>query len=245
MSLTEEPPAEFRLRLLLFRGGGARPGVQQKERNARQEETENVRVHSGKNDGETGNHYSGEFYLDFIPVLSCHLHPSSPHASKPGTPALALLVVFLYREAEQGGSLGKIGDLAFFAGIAFLFYYFIWESPRLTTRVAFISDVLAIDIVAMAVCVVVLMEAVRRTMGKILFFFILFFIFYAWFGHHFPSILRYRGTNLETFTELMTMGPDGILGTPLYTSANSLFYFIVFGSSSPPAAAASSLSTSG
>ena len=165
---------------------------------------------------------SFQFYL----AIFTPLHPM---LQSPVHLLLALLVVFLYREAEQGGTLGKIGDLAFFAGIAFLFYYFIWESPRLTTRVAFISDVLAIDIVAMAVCVVVLMEAVRRTMGKILFFFILFFIFYAWFGHHFPSILRYRGTNLETFTELMTMGPDGILGTPLYTSANSLFYFIVFG----------------
>ncbi len=163
-----------------------------------------------------------QFYLAIV-------SPLHPMIQSPVHLLLALLVVFLYRRAESGGSLGKAADLLFFAGILFLFYYFISESVRLTTRVAFISDVMLIDVVAMAVCVIVLMEAVRRTLGKILFFFILFFIVYAWFGQYFPSILRYRGTNLGKFTELMTMGPDGILGTPLYTSANSLFYFIVFG----------------
>lgn len=163
-----------------------------------------------------------QFYLAIV-------SPLHPMIQSPLHLLLALLVVFLYRQAKSVGSLGKAGDLLFLAGILFLFYYFISESVRLTTRVAFISDVMLIDIVAMAICVIVLMEAVRRTLGKILFFFILFFIVYAWFGQYFPSILRYRGTNLEKFTELMTMGPDGILGTPLYTSANSLFYFIVFG----------------
>ena len=163
-----------------------------------------------------------QFYLAIV-------SPLHPMIQSPVHLILALLIVFLYRRAESVGVLGKSVDMLFFAGIIFLFYYFISESTRLTTRIAFISDVTTLDVVAMAVCVVVLMEAVRRTLGKILFFFILFFIAYAWFGHRFPSILRYRGTNLETFTELMTMGPDGILGTPLYTSANSLFYFIVFG----------------
>ncbi len=163
-----------------------------------------------------------QFYLAIV-------SPLHPMLQSPVHLLLALLVVFLYKKTEHDGILGMIADLAFFAGIIFLFYYFIHESPRLTSRVAFISEVRPIDITAMVVCVVVLMEAVRRTMGKILFIFILFFIFYAWFGQYFPSILRYRGTNLPTFTELMTMGPDGIFGTPLYTSANSLFYFIVFG----------------
>ncbi len=66
---------------------------------------------------------SFQFYL----AIFTPLHPM---LQSPVHLLLALLVVFLYREAEQGGSLGKIGDLAFFAGIAFLFYYFIWESPR-------------------------------------------------------------------------------------------------------------------
>ena len=157
--------------------------------------------------------------------------PLHPMLQSPLHLLLALTVVFLYKTADggQGKSWAKLVDAPFFVGIAFLFYYFISEAGRLTTRVAFVSPVETIDKVAMVVCVIILMEAVRRILGKVLFLFILFFIFYAWFGRYFPSIFRFGGTNFEKFTELMTMGPDGILGTPLYTSANSLFYFIVFG----------------
>lgn len=159
------------------------------------------------------------------------IHPLHPMLQSPIHLLLALFLVFLYKPTggSSANSLQKMFDAPFFAGIVFLFYYFIAESARLTTRVAFVSDVMTIDVIAVVVCIVVLMEAVRRTLGQILFFFILFFIFYAWFGKYFPALFRYGGTNLEKFTELMTMGPDGILGTPLYTSASSLFYFIVFG----------------
>lgn len=159
------------------------------------------------------------------------IHPLHPMLQSPIHLLLALFIVFLYKPTggSSANNLQKMFDALFFAGTVFLFYYFIAESGRLTTRVAFVSDVMTIDVIAVAVCIVVLMEAVRRTLGQILFFFIIFFIFYAWFGKYFPSLFRYGGTNLEKFTELMTMGPDGILGTPLYTSASSLFYFIVFG----------------
>lgn len=157
--------------------------------------------------------------------------PLHPMLQSPLHLIFALSIVFLYKTAggKEAQPWMRWLDAPFFAGIAFLFYYFISEADRLTTRVPFVSDVEHIDVIAMAVCVVVLMEAVRRILGSILFFFILFFIVYAWFGGFFPWIFKYGGTNMEKFTELMTMGPDGILGTPLYTSANSLFYFIVFG----------------
>lgn len=165
-----------------------------------------------------------QFYLAIV-------SPLHPMLQSPIHLLLALFTVFLYKQAtgKPGSILPRCVDALFFAGVVFLFYYFISESARLTTRVAFVSKVTAMDYTAMTVCVIVLMEAVRRTLGKILFFFILFFIFYAWFGQYFPYIFRYGGTSLEKFTELMTMGPDGILGTPLYTSACSLFYFMVFG----------------
>ncbi|MCD8351601.1 MAG: TRAP transporter fused permease subunit [Planctomycetaceae bacterium] len=157
--------------------------------------------------------------------------PLHPMLQSPLHLVFALLIVFLYKRAGGPNAKGIVPylDVPFFAGIAFLFYYFVSESGRLTTRVSYVSEVNPIDYIAMIVCVVILMEAVRRVLGQILFYFILFFIVYAWFGNYFPWIFNYGGTDLEKFTELMTMGPDGILGTPLYTSANSLFYFIVFG----------------
>lgn len=103
------------------------------------------------------------------------------------------------------------------------------NTARLTSRVQYVSPVTLIDKIAMVVCIIILLEAVRRTLGTILFGFILFFIVYFWFGKYFPSIFRFKGTNMQQFTELMTMGSSGIYGTPLYTSASSLFYFMLFG----------------
>lgn len=157
--------------------------------------------------------------------------PLHPMLQSPLHLVFALTVVFLWKPAGGKDATGLVRwlDVPFFAGIAFLFYYFLAESGRLTTRVPYVSEVTHLDYAAMIVCIVVLMETVRRVLGKILFYFIAFFIVYAWCGDYFPWIFNYGGTDLEKFTELMTMGPDGILGTPLYTSANSLFYFIVFG----------------
>jgi len=143
----------------------------------------------------------------------------------------ALLIVFLNNPADKKTNKPwmKALDIPIYAGIGFVLYYVIANTARLTSRVQYVSPVTLIDKIAMVVCIIILLEAVRRTLGTILFGFILFFIVYFWFGKYFPSIFRFKGTNMQQFTELMTMGSSGIYGTPLYTSASSLFYFMLFG----------------
>ena len=123
----------------------------------------------------------------------------------------------------------KLLDIPFFAGIIFLLYYTIVEFPRLSIRVQYVDIVTSMDKMATIICILVLLEAVRRTLGKILFIFILLFIIYDWLGMYCPGILYFKGTNMRSFTETMMLGSGGIFGTPLYTSATSLFYFILFG----------------
>lgn len=157
--------------------------------------------------------------------------PLHPMLQSPLHLLFALLIVFINNPADKksGKAWMKSLDLPIYAGIGFLMYYVIASTSRLTTRVQYVSPVELIDKIAMVVCVVILLEAVRRTLGTILFGFILFFVFYFWFGKYFPSIFKFKGTNMQQFTELMTMGSSGIYGTPLYTSASSLFYFMLFG----------------
>lgn len=145
---------------------------------------------------------------------------------------LALTVVFLVNPADKKRNKKwlKILDVPFYAGIIFLLYYIITEFPRLSTRVQYVDVVTNLDKISVAVCIIILLEAVRRTLGKVLFVFIIFFIIYSWYGMHFPGILYFKGTNMRNFTETMLLGSGGIFGTPLYTSATSLFYFILFGS---------------
>lgn len=170
----------------------------------------------------------------------------------------ALALVFLYnpidkgyqkklkKKAEKDGTavtdtqLNKYAwaryiDLIFFAAIIFIVWYTVGNIDRLRNFDKVTSKVLNIDYVAMVCIIVLLLEAVRRTLGNILFFFIIAFIVYSWTAQYFPkgSVFYTKGKSfakmLKTFCAGMTMGENGVYGTPLTTSCTSLFYFIVFG----------------
>lgn len=170
----------------------------------------------------------------------------------------ALALVFLYnpidkgyqkklkKKAEKDGcavtdaQLNKFAwaryiDLIFFAAIIFIVWYTVGNIDRLRNFDKVTSKVLTIDYVAMVCIIVLLLEAVRRTLGNILFFFIIAFIVYSWTAQYFPkgSVFYTKGKSfakmLKTFCAGMTMGENGVYGTPLTTSCTSLFYFIVFG----------------
>ncbi len=190
-----------------------------------------------------------QMYLALIKQLT-------PMLQSPLHLVMALTVVYLYnpadkkyrkkitKKAENEGKevdqkeLNKYAafnyiDLAAFAGIAFLLYYVVTQYTRLRDFVQFIDPVNTMDKIAMVITVVLLLEAVRRTLGGILFGFICIFIAYAWAAPYLPGILFTKGKAfsqmLDQFTIGMTMTEAGVFGTPLYTSASSLFYFIVFG----------------
>lgn len=125
-------------------------------------------------------------------------------------------------------------DIPAFIGIAYMLWYAVSQYARLSEFVVGISRVYAIDHAAMVIAVILLLLAVYRTLGMMLTGFIAVFILYAWTASYLPGILytQRRGTwmrFLEQFTAGMVMRDSGIFGTPLYTSASTLFYFIVFG----------------
>ena len=124
-------------------------------------------------------------------------------------------------------------DLLFFAGIFVALYYTVTQYSRLNSFIINISPVNMFDNVVMVIVLVLLLEAVRRTLGGVLFGFILTFIVYSWASPYLPGIFYTKGRSftqtLARFTSGMTMTQSGVYGTPLYTSASSLFYFIVFG----------------
>lgn len=146
----------------------------------------------------------------------------------------ALAIVYLYNPIDKKNEKLKclrFLDFFAYAGILFMALYYVLDTARLQGRVPYLSPVLDLDIVVFFVMMVLLLEAVRRTLGLNLLVFIAVFIAYAWLGHVLPrwSGLRCAGTNLHEFVELISMSTGGILGTPLTTSASYLFYFIIFG----------------
>ena len=124
-------------------------------------------------------------------------------------------------------------DLIAFVGIGYLLWYVLTQFARLNDYVLGVDDVLQIDHAAMVVAILLLLVAVYRTLGGVLAGFITAFIIFAWTSPYLPGILHTNAKPfaqfIEEFTSGMTMTESGVFGTPLLTSANTLFYFIVFG----------------
>ena len=185
----------------------------------------------------------------FTPMLQTPLHM-----------CFALTMVFLYNPADKAyqkklkkkagegavvpeADLNKYAwtrwiDTIFYVAIVYVLYYVLTNVDRLSAYDMVAAHPETIDYIAMVCIVVLLLEAVRRTLGSILFIFILIFIVYSWVSPFLPDgVLKTVATAknktfskmLEKFTEGMTMGEAGVYGTPLATSCTALFYFIVFG----------------
>ncbi len=124
-------------------------------------------------------------------------------------------------------------DLPVFAGIAYLLWYVLTQFEYLNEFVVSITPVRTIDHVCMVICIAILLLAVYRTLGIMLTAFIAMFIVYAWTAPYLPGILFTKAKStarfLAQFTSGMVMTQSGIFGTPLNTSASTLFYFMVFG----------------
>jgi TRAP transporter 4TM/12TM fusion protein len=154
-----------------------------------------------------------------------------PLISNPIHLSLALIVTFLVQPLAKkyGKSLFWLIDGALIILAAIIAFYFILDEQRLTYRVMVVDKMLPIDLFCAFALFGILMEAVRRTLGINLFIFILFFVAYAFFGQYLTGPFRYSGMTWQQFGEMLILTPDGIFGSPLSTSVNTLFYFLLFG----------------
>lgn len=78
--------------------------------------------------------------------------------------------------------------------------------------------------------IILLLEATRRVSSPILPCIAIFFLFYCYFGRHFPEMFQHRGFNFTRIINHMYMGTEGVFGIPLAVSATFVFMFILFGS---------------
>jgi len=123
-------------------------------------------------------------------------------------------------------------DIPLFICLAYMLWYVVSQNSRLLDFVS-VQPVYGIDYIFMVMTILLLLIAVYRTLGVVLTIFITVFILYAFASPYLPGILFTKGKTFAKFIKQfcvgMTMGESGVFGTPLYTSANTLFYFIVFG----------------
>lgn len=88
-----------------------------------------------------------------------------------------------------------------------------------------------LDIWLGAAGMILVLEAVRRTVGIIITLFIVAFIVFAYFGPSIPvSQLRHGGLDVETMVSMIFYGTDGVFGTPVGVCATFVVMVIMLGS---------------
>lgn len=85
-----------------------------------------------------------------------------------------------------------------------------------------------LDLIAIGIIIVLLLEGTRRIYGFILPAIAVFFLIYCLIGNHIPGVLGHRGYSLSKTISYM-LGYEAIFGSPMNASATIVFLFIVFG----------------
>ena len=149
--------------------------------------------------------------------------------------AVTLFLVFLSFSAFGRSEIARgplaflglpLGDwvLAFAGAIAAL--YVPWINDQLAFRV---GNPLPVDIIMGTILIVVLLEAVRRSMGWPLPVIACLFIAYAYFGRYMPGIFVPPGASWSNIVNHLYLTSQGIYGTALGVIATYVFHFVLFG----------------
>ncbi len=104
--------------------------------------------------------------------------------------------------------------------------YVPWIYAELAFRV---GNPLPIDVIMGTILIVVLLEAVRRSMGWPLPVIAILFIAYAYFGKSMPGILVHPGASWSNIVNHLYLTSQGIYGTALGVIATYVFHFVLFG----------------
>lgn len=86
-----------------------------------------------------------------------------------------------------------------------------------------------LDIVMGTISVVLVMESVRRVTGWVLVILAAIFLFYAFFGYLFPSMIAHRGYGLDRVVTALYITKSGIFGSPTQVVTQYVILFIVMG----------------
>lgn len=135
--------------------------------------------------------------------------------------------VAAYLLLEPKSRLGNIGKvvLALAAFATNLFVLMTWRQ-----RIFGIGGLSNIDLAMGILAIVILILAVRTTVGWGLTITVSFFLVYAVFGPIFPGFLGHSGVKLPRLINFLYLTAEGIYGVALGISSTYIIAFVIFGS---------------
>lgn len=108
--------------------------------------------------------------------------------------------------------------------------YVVIEKEYLQNRIAYVTQVKTIELVLGTLLIILVIEAVRRSVSQVMAGLVFIFLLYLPFGKYLPGVLYHNGMSFKKLIEAiyMTTG-EGIYGMLMNTSATQVVMFIIFG----------------
>lgn len=170
-------------------------------------------------------------YVGFL-LMQFH-KPMPPLAAASFHVFMAVALVYAFFPLGWSGRWWRIVGRALDLGAVALSLSIVWlyagEVRRLERRFDMIDPVFALDIFLHVAGMLLIFEAVRRTVGWSLLSVVLVFVAYGYFGYVFPGWMAFPGFTLATQAELISMQTEGIFGVTASAAINFVFFFVLFG----------------
>lgn len=143
--------------------------------------------------------------------------------------AIAFPVAFLTTTARRSRTTLNWLDvtlavLSFAASV-----YYIVDDNRIQNWKRGLDEITLADKLVGMVLIGLVVELCRRCTGWGLTTLVIALLLYAGFGHLVPGALRHDNFVFSYFIDMMTIGVDGIFGSPLEVAASYAFLFVLFG----------------
>jgi len=141
---------------------------------------------------------------------------------------LSLLIIFLkYPLGKKEGS--KVGFLDYFWALGGLGVglYVVLNFEAMVSRMGAPNE---IDLVLGGICILLVLDATRRSIGWPLPIVTGVFLLYCYFGDYIPGTFGHRGYGISRIINQMYLTTEGVFGVPLGVVVSIVFLFVLFGS---------------
>ncbi|KKM09802.1 C4-dicarboxylate ABC transporter permease [Clostridiales bacterium PH28_bin88] len=141
---------------------------------------------------------------------------------------LILVLTFLLFPASRHSRRDRptVLDFIFTAGSIAAGVYIVWRYDAFAYSGGFANST---DYAFAVLAALMVLEAGRRCIGKVLPILAMLFLGYAYFGYLIPGSFGHQGYTVNRILEMLYLSTDGIFGVAIGVSATYIFLFILFG----------------
>ncbi len=146
--------------------------------------------------------------------------------------SLILILVFLLQAPSsklKKSRLVWVIDLCFILLVLASYGYVIMNSQEIASRMSYVTDLTAAEMLFGVLGIAILIEAARRTMGNVFAGLLAVFVAYVFVGPYIKGSFGHQGYSLMWTVDHIFYTREGIFGTPLGVSATYIYIFLLFG----------------